>query len=165
MKSKYPLEQVLNVKKDRVEKAQKVVEEKKRALQVEEEKLKKVEAERDTVLHHHQAKLAQLRKALDEGTTSDEVLQMKAYLKVVKEKLIKEEEKVKKQKEQVRIAAHNLEEARHELKKRRLEEEKISLHKQEWLKEARKEEAKQEAKEHDEIGQVLHEAHKRKRSH
>lgn len=163
MKAKYPLEQVLAVKKDRVEKAERLVEEKKRALEVEEEKLKKVEAERDRVLHHHNDKLAQLRKALDEGTYSDEVIQMKTYLKFVKEKLVKEEEKVKVQKEQVRIAERNLEEARKELKKRRLEEEKLALHKEQWLKEMKAEHAKQEAKDQDEIGQILYEIKRRKK--
>jgi flagellar biosynthesis chaperone FliJ len=163
MKIKYPLEQVLAVKRDRVEKAERFVEEKKRALQVEEEKLKKVEAERDQVLNHHNDKLAQLRRALDEGTYSDEVLQMKAYLKVVKEKLIKEEEKVKKQKEQVRIAEKNLEEAKRDLKKKRLEEEKIVLHKEQWMKEMKAEHAQAEAKEQDEIGQVLYESKRRKK--
>jgi flagellar biosynthesis chaperone FliJ len=163
MKIKYPLEQVLAVKRDRVEKAERVVEEKKRALNVEQEKLKKVEAERDVVLNHHNAKLAQLRKALDEGTYSDEVIQMKAYLKVVKEKLVKEQEKVKVQKEQVRIAEKNLEDARRDLKKKRLEEEKIHLHKEQWLKEMKAEHAKLEAKEQDEIGQVLYESKRRKK--
>jgi flagellar biosynthesis chaperone FliJ len=163
MKIKYPLEQVLAVKRDRVEKAEKLVEEKKRALQVEQEKLKKVEEERDRVLNHHNDKLAQLRHALDTGTTSDEVLQMKAYLKVVKEKLAKEEQKVKAQQEQVRIAERNLEDAKRELKKKRLEEEKISLHKEQWVKEMKKEIAKSEAKEQDELGQVLHEAKKRQK--
>ncbi|MCC5832925.1 MAG: type III secretion T3S chaperone [Chlamydiales bacterium] len=161
--AKYPLQQVLIVKKDRVQKAERVVEEKKRALKVEEEKLKKVEEERDAVLNHHDAKLAQLRKVLDEGTTSDEVLQMKAYLKVVKEKLAKEEEKVKQQEQQVRIAERNLEEAKRDLKQKRLEEEKIELHKKEWEKETRAEILKQEAKEQDEIGQVLYESHRKKK--
>jgi flagellar biosynthesis chaperone FliJ len=163
VKQKYPLEQVLTVKKGRVEQAEKVVEEKKRALQVEEEKLKKVESERNKVLKHHQDKLAQLRKALDEGTTSDEVLQMKSYLKVVKEKLAKEEEKVKAQKEQVRIAEKNLEEARHVLKQKRLEEEKIALHREQWMKQAHKVISHEEAKEQDEIGQVLYESRKKKK--
>ncbi len=162
MKIKYPLEQVLAVKRDRVEKAERVVEEKKRSLQVEEEKLKKIEEERDRVLNHHNDKLAQLRHALDTGTTSDEVLQMKAYLKVVKEKLLKEEAKVKAQIEQVRIAERNLQEAQRDLKKKRVEEEKISLHKEQWVKEMKIEHAKQEAKEQDEIGQVLYEGKRRK---
>lgn len=162
-KSKYPLEQVLTVKKDRVEKAERVVEEKKQALRVEEEKLKKVIEERDAVLNHHNDKLAQLRKALDEGTTSEEVLQMKVYLKIVKEKLAKEEEKVQKQKEQVKIAEKNLEEARADLNRKRLEEEKIKMHKEQWEKETRAELAKKEAKEQDEIGQVLYESHRKKK--
>ena len=161
---KYPLEQVLAVKKDRVQKAERVVEEKKRALQVEQEKLKKVEEERDQVLNHHNDKLAQLRKALDEGTYSDDVIQMKSYLKLVKEKLAKEEEKVKTQKEQVRNAERVLEEAKRDLKKKRLEEEKISLHKEQWTKEMKIEHAKQDAKEQDEIGQVLYEARRKNRS-
>lgn len=162
-KIEYPLAQVLLVKKDRVQKAEKLVDERKRALAVEEEKLKKVEAERDAVLKHHNDKLTQLRKALDEGTTSEEVIQMKAYLKVVKEKLKKEEEKVKKQKELVRQAAQKLEEAKIDLKRRRVEEEKIDLHKKEWEKETRAEMDKKEAKEQDEIGQVLYEAHRKKK--
>jgi flagellar biosynthesis chaperone FliJ len=160
---KYPLEQVLAVKKDRVEKAQKVVDEKKRALEVEKNKLEKLVAERDAVLKHHKDKLAQLRKALDEGTTSDEVIRMKNYLKVVKERLVKEEAKVKAQQEQVRIAEKNLEAARADLQRKRVEEEKILLHKEHWEKEMQAEIAKKEAKEHDEIGQLLHESKKRKK--
>ena len=160
---KYPLAQVLAIKTERVEKAERVVEEKKIALAKQEEKLKKVEAERDVVLNHHNDKLAQLRKALDEGTTSEEVLQMKAYLKVVKEKLAKEEEKVKKQKEQVNIAKRELENAKQDLQHKRVEEEKIKLHKKEWEKETRAEIAKREAQEQDEIGQVLYEPRRKRK--
>jgi hypothetical protein len=163
MKIKYPLEQVLAVKRDRVQKAEKLVEERKRTLKIEEEKLKKVKEERDVVLNHHNDKLAQLRHALDTGTTSEEVLQMKAYLKVVKEKLAKEEQKVKTQQEQVKVAEKNLEDAKRDLKKRRLEEEKITLHKELWIKEMKIEHAKQEAREQDEIGQVLYESKRRKK--
>ncbi len=162
-KLRYPLEQVLAVKRDRVEKAERVVEEKKLALQVEQEKLKKVEAERDIVLNHHNDKLAQLRKVLDEGTTSDEVLQMKVYLKVVKEKLVKEEVKVKEQKKQVLLAEKDLEEAKKDLYRKRIEEEKIIMHKEEWTKEAKAEVAREEAKEYDEIGQILYEGQRRKK--
>lgn len=160
---KYPLEQVLSVKKERVRKAEKLVEEKRKALEVELEKLKKVEAARDEVLNHHKDKLAQLRKVLDEGTTSDEVIQMKVYLKVIKEKLAKEETKVKEQKTHVRTAEKNLEDAKKDLFKKRIEEEKIKLHHEQWLKEMKSELSKQEAREHDEIGQVLYESHRRKK--
>lgn len=159
----YPLEQVLLVKKKRVEKAEKVVEEKKRAYDVELEKMKKIEEARDLALQHHNDKLGQLRKALDEGTTSDEVLQMKAYLKVVKERLSVEEAKVIEQKKQVMLAERNLEEAKLDLKKKRVEEEKISFHKEQWLKQINVELEKKEVKEQDEIGQVLYEAERRKK--
>ncbi len=160
---KYPLEQVLAVKKDRVEKAEKVVAEKRNALEIEQEKLKKVEEERDKVLKHHGDKLAQLRKVLDEGTTSEEVLQMKAYLKVVKEKVKKAEEKVKEQQEQVKIAQQGLEAALKDLHRKRIEEEKINMHKEEWEKEARKEMALYEAREQDEIGAAGYEIKRKKR--
>lgn len=162
-KQRYPLEQVLSVKKDRVEKAERVLEEKKRALQVEEEKLKKARAERDVVLNHHNDKLAQLRKAFDEGTTSDEVLQMKAYLKVVQGRLTKEQVKVVEQKKQVAIAEQDLEEARKDLQRKRVELEKIEMHKEAWLKETQAELAREEAKEQDEIGQILYEGKRRKK--
>lgn len=160
---KYPLEQVLAVKKDRVEKAEKVVKEKKKALEIEEEKLKKIQKERDIAFNHHRDKLTQLRKALDEGTTSDEVIRMKAYLKIVKEKLQKEEEKLKEQQKHVKTAEQNLENAKKELNRRRIEEEKIHLHKDHWKKEVKKEMDREEAKEHDEIGTAMYEAQKRKK--
>lgn len=162
-KAKYPLDQVLQVKRNRVEKAEKVVEEKKRALNIEEEKLKKVEEERNQVLNHHKDKLAQLRKAMDEGTNSEEILQMKSYLKIVKEKLAKEEIKVQKQKEVVKLAEKNLQIAKDDLHRKRIEEEKIKMHKEEWSKEMQKEERIQEEKDEDEMGTTIFEREKRKK--
>lgn len=162
-KPKYPLEQVLTVKKDRVDKAEKVVKEKQRALEIEEEKLRRVEKERDQVKSHHADKLAQLRAAMDEGTTSDEVLQMKAYLKVVQEKLKKAEEKVKEQSKQVATAQKNLDVAKEDLRQKRVEQEKIEIHKEEWEKQSKKERAAEEAKQQDEIGQAMYQAHKRRK--
>lgn len=159
----YPLEQVLSVKKDRVDRAEKVFKEKKKALEIEEEKLKKVEKERDLVRKHHDEKLAQLRKALDEGTTSDEVLGMKAYLKVVKEKLAKEEAKVKEQQKQVKTAEQNLELAKQDLYRKRIEAEKIEIHKVAWNKEKQKEQMRLEAKEQDEVGTTIHQTRRKKR--
>jgi len=159
----YPLEQLLEVKQDRVNKAEKVVQEKQRALEAEREKLAKLEKERDLTLHHHDDKLTQLRQALDQGSTSAKILQMKAYLKVVKEKLTKEEAKVKKQQEQVALAEKNLESAKLELQRKRVELEKIKMHKEEWEKEAAREMIKEETKETDEVGSLMHQAEKRKK--
>ncbi len=162
--SKYPLEQVLSVKKGRVEKAEKIVKEKKRSLEIEQEKLKKVEEERNGIKRHHKDKVDQIRDAFDKGTTSDEVLQKKAYLKVVEERVRKVEGRVVEQTKQVQLAEKALEAAIEELRIKRLEEEKIRLHKTEWEKEMKQELVKEEAKEQDEIGQLLHQSHKRKKN-
>ncbi|MEG0036888.1 MAG: type III secretion T3S chaperone [Victivallaceae bacterium] len=159
---KYPLEQVLSIKKDRVDRAEKVVKEKQRLLETEEERLKKKESERDIVKDHYSSKIQQLRTALDEGTTSEAVLKMKAYIKAVSLRLAEEEEKVKKQKEIVLEAAKQLEKARDDLRKRRKEEEKTRLHKEDWVKEALKEEERASEKEQDEMGQLLYELRRRK---
>lgn len=100
----YPLAEVLEVKNRRVEIAELAVKEKKKLLEIEEEKLRQREAERDKVKDHYKAKMNQLRKELDEGTTSDKIDQMKVYLKVVQEHLAAEEKKVKEQKAQVELA-------------------------------------------------------------
>lgn len=161
-KIEYPLEQVLEVKKERVKRAEKVVDEKKRALEIEQEKLKKVEAERDEIKRHHREKLEQIRHAFDLGTTSEEVLQKKAYLKVVEQRVNKVEQRVAEQIKQVQAAENALTAAQQELHIKRMEEEKLTLHREEWIKEMKKELAHQEAKEQDEIGQLLYESRKRK---
>ncbi|EPP34551.1 hypothetical protein CP10139811_0782 [Chlamydia ibidis] len=159
---KYPLEPVLAIKKDRVDRAEKVVKEKRRLLEIEQEKLREREADRDKVKNHYMQKIQQLRELLDEGTTSDPVLQMKSYIKVVAVQLSEEEEKVSKQKESVLAAAKELEAAEASLAKRRKEEEKTRLHKEEWMKEALKEEARAFENEQDEMGQLLHQLRKQK---
>lgn len=162
MNIKYPLEQVLTIKKDRVQRAEKVVKEKQKIVNTEEERLKKVESERDIVNDHYKAKISQLRNALDEGTTGEEVLKMKVYIKVVKENLEAEEQKVLKQKEILLNAKRELQKAQIEYKRRRIEVEKTELHKKQWMKEALLTEERQEAKEQDEMGQLLFQIRKSK---
>lgn len=159
----YPLEQVLDVKKRRVEEAERVVDQRKKELQREEDNLKKCEKERDKVLEHKNAKLAQLREALDEGTTSEDVIAAERYLEIVKEDLVKEEEKVKAQEKVVETAKQALEKAKKELEEKRREVDKILEHKALWVKETKKEQAVQEAIQQDEIGQVMHQSRKRKK--
>ena len=151
----YPLSEVLDVKHRRVEAAELVVKEKKRLLEIEKEKLKEVEAERDKVKQHYQDKLDQLRRSLDEGTTSDKIEQSRLYLKVVKERLAIEEKKVKDQQEQVDVAEKNVEIAKNQLKDREQERDKIITHKKEWTKEVVKELQVLETREEDEIGTTM----------
>lgn len=161
-KAVYPLGQIIEVKKKRVEDAEKVVSEKKIALQEEEKKLKKREEERDQVKDHHNSKLQQMRDELDHTTTSPTIQQMKVYLKVVKERLVVEEKKVLDQKTQVGIAEKNLEEAIATLKQKRQEVDKLLTHKKDWEKEVQKEEDIIEGREQDELGSVMFLVHRRR---
>jgi hypothetical protein len=151
----YPLEQVLEVKKKRVEDAEALVKEKTKALEIEQEKLKKREEERDKVKHHYEDKLAQLRHELDTGTTSDKIDQAKVYIKVVQERLKVEEKKVKDQQAQVEAAEKNLELAKNQLRQRQKEQDKIETHKKEWIKDTLKEVAVMQTREEDEIGSTM----------
>lgn len=151
----YPLKQVLEVKQKRVEDAEKVVMEKKLALEKELEKLAEREADRDKVKTHMKDKLTQLRAMLDEGTTSPKIQQAKAYLKVVQEKLIAEEKKVKEQQDQVATAEKNLELAREELRRKRQEVDKLHTHRKDWEKEMQKELDVIEGREQDELGNII----------
>lgn len=151
----YPLKQVLEVKQKRVDDAEKVVQEKMKALEAEKQKLVEREKDRDKAIAHHTDKLNQLRQCLDEGTTTDKIIQMKNYMKVAKEKVKIEEKKVKDQQEQVNIASKNLQEAQNQLKLRRLEVDKLDTHRKDWHKEMLKEEEVIIGREQDEIGNII----------
>jgi flagellar biosynthesis chaperone FliJ len=163
-KAVYPLAQIIDVKKKRVEDAEKVVADKKRALQTEQEKLKEREKARDEVKQHRKDKMTQLRAEMDGGTTSDKILQMKAYLKVVEEKLKIEEKKVQDQKAQVKTAEQNLENAIAELNRKRQEVDKLLTHKKDWHAEIQKEEDIIEGREQDELGSITYLSNRRKKN-
>lgn len=159
--SKYPLEQLVLIKQKKLEEAERLLEEKKRALDKEEEKLLLVEKERDKVKSHRMAKLTQLRKELDEGTTSDKIEQGKRYLKIVDEQLVQKQAKVKEQQKQVVFAKSQLEEARQNLFKRQQAVEKLKMHRKEWDKESKIIEEHKESLEGDEIGSAMHSLRKK----
>jgi flagellar biosynthesis chaperone FliJ len=155
-KHKYPLMQVLEVKQKRVEDAEILVREKQQVVDTEREKLKKLEEERDKVKKHKQDKIKQLRVEMDHGTTSAKIQQMKAYMKVVDERLLIEERKVKDQQVRVKQVEKELEEAKQQLFIKRQEVEKLQIHRKDWEKEQKKEEEIIESREQDELGQVIH---------
>ncbi|MBX9744167.1 MAG: hypothetical protein K2X08_03030 [Chlamydiales bacterium] len=103
--SSYPLEQLMNIKRNRFDQAVKILEEKKALLDKAKLKLYDVMRERDEVLSHKKNKLQQLRNALDEGTTTDKIEQMKLYMKVVDQQLAEKEKKVTEQKKSRRRRA------------------------------------------------------------
>lgn len=152
----YPLKQVLEVKQKRVEDAEKIVKEKQLALLKEQQVLEQKEKDRDKAKGHYDDKLKQMRQTMDEGTTSPKIQQMKAYLKVAKERVAVEEKKVKDQKTQVEAAEKNLEEAKRTLKIKRQEVDKLQSHRTDWTKEMRKELEVVEAREQDELGSIIY---------
>ncbi|HSX10969.1 MAG TPA: type III secretion T3S chaperone [Chlamydiales bacterium] len=152
----YPLEQLMVIKKNRFDQAVKTLEEKKKILEKAYEKLYDVTQERDKALVHKKAKLAQLREALDEGTTTDKIQQMKVYLKIVDEKLAEKEKKVVDQQKQVDLAQKQVDLATDELFQRKKDLEKLEIHKQEWEKELRYWTEQKEALEQDEQGSAAH---------
>jgi flagellar biosynthesis chaperone FliJ len=150
----YPLEQLAEIKKRRVEEAEKDLKRKKDLLEAEIEKLRKREEERDQVKAHKGEKIQQLNEKFDVGITSDEIEQSKVYLKVVDEKLKAKEIKVEEQEVVVKAAEKAVEEARALLIKRQTEVEKIHMHRKEWEKEMKILEAQADEKLMDELGSI-----------
>lgn len=152
----YPLEQLMTIKKNRFDQAVKRLEEKKKILEAAYEKLYDITQERDQVAQHKAAKLTQLREGLDTGLSSDKILQMKTYLKVVEENLQTKEKKVVAQQKEVDAAQKQVDLATEELFECKKDLEKLELHKAEWAKEARALEMQIEAGEHDEQSAATH---------
>ena len=158
----YPLEQLTLIKQRKLEEAEKILKEKKQALDKEQEKLLEVEKDRDSVKSHWNDKLQQLRDELDQGTTSDKIQQMKVYMKEVDIKLKQKEGKVTEQQKRVAVAEQHVEEARKEMIKREQDVEKMRLHKKEWDKEMKVLAEQQEAIEMDETGSSMYSKRKSK---
>lgn len=157
----YPLEQLLLIKKNRFDQAVKTLEEKKALLEKAYEKLYTLTQERDKVLEHKRAKLSQLRESLDEGTTTDKIQQMKAYLKTVDEQLAEKQKKVTDQQKQVDIAQKQVDVATDDLFQKKKDLEKMEMHKQEWEKEAKYWVERKDAAEQDEQGSATHSLRKK----
>jgi len=158
----YPLMDVLEIKKKRVEAAEKVVQQKLALVNQEKETLSKRQAERDEVKTHQQAKIDQLRDELDQGTYCPKVLQMKAYLKVVDEKLKVEEKKVKEQQVKVDQAIKEWEDAREVLRLKRQEVDKLETHRTDWEAEMRKEQYIIDGRAMDELGEMIYTSNRRR---
>lgn len=155
-KEKYPLQDVLKIKKRKFEQAVKVFEEKTQKLLDEEEKLYQAEEDKNKVLEHKVAKLNQIRQALDKGEKYKKIEMMKNYLDIVKEQLKEKECNVETQKKEVAKAEKELEEAKKNLFEKKKDLEKLNIHKDEWKKETALEEKREEAVREDEMGSVRH---------
>ena len=156
----YPLDQLMLIKKNRFDQAVKILEEKKELLAKAHEILYKTTAEKDKVLQHKQDKLTQLRAALDAGTPTYKIQQMKDYLKTVDEKLVAAQKKVVEAQGKVNLAQKQVDLATQEVFQRKKDVEKLEMHKVEWTKEMQYEMQQKEALEHDEQGSATHSTRK-----
>lgn len=156
----YPLEQIATIKQKKFDEAEKVLRDKKKVLEQEEERLVAVEKERDEVKEHRFAKLTQVREKMDEGAPSDKIQQMRYYLKIVDEKLKLKESKVKEHQKLVENAKQQVENARADLLKKQQDVEKIQMHRKEWEKEVKAIAEHKEGVESDEMGSSLHQRRK-----
>jgi flagellar biosynthesis chaperone FliJ len=152
----YPLEQLMAIKKTRFDQAVKTLEEKKAILEKAYEKLYDLTQEKNKVAQHKADKLQQLRDALDEGTTTDKIQQMKVYLKTVDEKLAEKQKKVTDQQKVVDLAQKQVDLATEDLFQKKKDLEKLEMHKKEWEKEVHYWTTQKEAVEHDEQGSATH---------
>jgi flagellar export protein FliJ len=150
--STYPLQQIADIKKRRLEEAEKILQQKREALEQENAKLVSLEEEFQKSRTHYEEKINQLRDELDSGTTSDKVEQMKNYLKIVEDDMKIKKKKVVEQQGAVKTAEEAVEQARMDMLKKQQDVEKLDIHKKQWTKEARKEIQKKEASDQDEIG-------------
>ena len=151
-KSRYPLEQVIEIKKNRFDQAVRTLEEKKEILEKAYEALFDLNQALDEIKSHKQAKLDQIRDALDEGTSSDKIQQMKIYLKVVDEKVLEQKKKRDTQQTVVDDAQKQVDLATDDLFQKKKDLEKLELHKKDWEKEDARELERKEESEHDEQG-------------
>lgn len=152
----YPLEQLVTIKKNRFDRAVKMLEEKKLLLEKAYELLYNLTQERDAALAHKNAKLSQLRQALDLGEPTHKIQQMKRYLNLVGEQLQEKEKKVTAQQKQVDLAQKQVDLATEELFQRKKDLEKLEMHKTQWEKEVLYLTEQKEAVEHDEQGSSTH---------
>lgn len=149
---KYPLEQLILIKKKRLDESEKKLKEAKEHLDKERKKLIKLEEDLQKTFDHKQEKIRQLNEKMDEGTTSDKIEIAHNYLKIIEEDLKKKKKKVKDQEAQVQKAIQNVEVARKDMLKKQQDVEKLQLHKKDWEKTAKYEISQKEAIEQDEIG-------------
>ena len=157
----YPLEQVMLIKKNRFDQAIKTLEAKKEILEKAYEKLFDLTQEKEQEEAHRLSKLNQIREALDQGTNTDKIQQMKVYLKVVDQRVLEKRKKVEAQQKIVNAAQVQVDLATEDLFQKKKDLEKLELHKKEWEKEMRYAIERKEEEEHDEQGAATHQMVKR----
>lgn len=156
-KETYPLEQIAQIKKRRLDEAERILKQKREALTKEEETLKEKKKAFEASKKLKEEIIEKHFKKIEEGTTSDVLERHDTYIKeVITPKISEEKKGVEDQKKVVQEAKKALEEARIIRLKKNQELEKIILHKKDWEKGVRKELSLEEASVSDELGTAMH---------
>ncbi len=164
MKKKiYPLQQIAEIKQRRLEEAEKILRNKREAL----DKAEKDLVDKRKLLTATQTlKLEMIEKhfqKIEQGTTSDVLERHDHYMKeVLGVKLSAEKKAVEDQKKVVKEAEKALEVAKAVRLQKNQDLEKIYMHKEEWVKESKKEMEIEEANLSDELGTAMHSRKMRK---
>ena len=161
MKKRYPLEQLVEIKKRRLDEAERLLKERREGLKKEKEKQIKLEEVRNKIGQHRADKIQQLRDELDRESSTDKITLMRDYLKVVNAELEQKEKKVQDQIKEVEKAEERVEEARKNMVKKHYDIEKLKIHRTEWSKEIKALTEYEEGLETDEMGTVIHNLRKR----
>ncbi|MEC8306543.1 MAG: hypothetical protein VXZ72_01635 [Chlamydiota bacterium] len=159
--TRYPITQLMIIKKKRLESAEKAWKKAKEKLQNERAKEKKLEKEKDKSLSHRNDKLRQLRQQLDSGEPSEVILATKRYLTITNEDLDAKQRVWQAQKEVVAQADQEVKLARKECIQKECDLEKIKEHQILWLRDHHKHEVRIQDKEEDELGMLTHQQHQR----
>ncbi len=161
--SKYPLQQLMEIKLRRLEEAERELTKRKEELEEEEKKLEAAKKALQEVLDHKAEKMEQMRAEMDKGTTTDKIEQMKKYLDTVEDKRKVKDDAMKKQQLEVEKAETAVEEARQNVFRKQADVEKLKMHRKEWDAEQLYLEKQEDAKQTEETGTAMHVRKKKKK--
>ena len=162
MAEKYPLHQLQEIKKRRLEEAERVLRQKREELAKEQKILAEKEKERNEAKKHRQDTLEKLRADMDAGEKTNKIEMAKRYLEIVDRDVEKKEAAVKAQVQVVEDAEKAVEDARQNMLQKQMEVEKLSEHKKAWAVELKKEQQHADNVLSDELGTAMHNLKKQK---
>ena len=161
--NKYPLIELAEIKKKRLQEAEKLLKSAREERDTQEKKCEALRLEYEKIESHKVDKITQLREILDTGTTTDKIDAMKLYLKSVEVKLLEKNKAYSAQKKVLETAEKKYQDAKEYVFTCHKAVEKFSIHKSDWMKELRKIEAVEAAKTLDELGSIIYTAKGRNR--
>jgi len=156
-KREYPLKQIAEIKKRRLEEAEKILRQRRDAFDKAEIELKERRKLLNESMNLKLEIIEKHYKKIENGTTADIMERHDHYIKeVINVKIAEEKKRVDAQKKVVKEAEAALELAKVDRLKKNQDLEKIYMHEKEWTTETRKEIDIEEAIVEDELGSIMH---------